>query len=189
VSAAIGVCRDRSYEGPPAVELEMVAVGDESSSYEDGGKRKVESGKPRTAATRRVCAASDEPTASYPDSYEAEILEREAVLVLDGVALFRAVIRDRVAGVPAGIISARFHSSVVELMARACEGIRDRTALNLVALSGGVFQNARVLCGLIARLEESGFEVLVHRLLPPNDACISLGQVAVAAANSGVDGA
>jgi len=31
-------------------------------------------------------------------------------------------------------------------------------------------------------LEKRGFKVLTHRLTPPNDGCISLGQVAVAAA-------
>jgi hydrogenase maturation protein HypF len=51
-----------------------------------------------------------------------------------------------------------------------------------VALSGGVFQNALILRQLYDSLEKRGFQVLTHKLTPPNDGCISLGQVAVAAA-------
>jgi hydrogenase maturation protein HypF len=51
-----------------------------------------------------------------------------------------------------------------------------------VALSGGVFQNNRLLTGLGAVLEKSGFDLLTHRLVPANDGGISLGQAVVAAA-------
>ncbi|MCX5893359.1 MAG: hypothetical protein NTW80_10400 [Deltaproteobacteria bacterium] len=70
----------------------------------------------------------------------------------------------------------------MRLLTAACELVRDQTGLELVALSGGVFQNALLLTGLSNSLEQCGFEVLTHRLTPPNDGCISLGQVAVAAA-------
>ena len=51
-----------------------------------------------------------------------------------------------------------------------------------MALSGGVMQNALLFTRLQRTLEARGFEVLTHTLTPPNDGCISLGQVAVAAA-------
>jgi hydrogenase maturation protein HypF len=49
-------------------------------------------------------------------------------------------------------------------------------------LSGGVFQNVRLLAGASARLEAAGLRVLVPEHLPPNDGGISYGQVAIAAA-------
>ncbi|MDP2045866.1 MAG: carbamoyltransferase HypF, partial [Deltaproteobacteria bacterium] len=102
--------------------------------------------------------------------------------VLDTLAIFRAVVVDYLAGVAAAAIAARFHNSLVRLLADACDLIRERTGLNLVALSGGVMQNALLLSRLKHTLETRGFEVLTHTLTPPNDGSIALGQVAVAAA-------
>jgi hydrogenase maturation protein HypF len=51
-----------------------------------------------------------------------------------------------------------------------------------VALSGGVFQNARLTEVVQGHLTEAGLAVLVHHHLPPNDGGISVGQAAVAAA-------
>ena len=54
-----------------------------------------------------------------------------------------------------------------------------------VALTGGCFQNRLLTERAAERLERAGFEVLLHRLVPPNDGGISLGQIAVAAARLG----
>jgi hydrogenase maturation protein HypF len=62
------------------------------------------------------------------------------------------------------------------------ERLRDETGLDIVALSGGVFQNVLLLDLLVPTLERSGFRVLTHSRVPPNDGGISLGQVAVAGA-------
>ena len=86
------------------------------------------------------------------------------------------------AGIGPGKIAARFHNSMVRLLTAACELVRDQTGLDLVALSGGVFQNALLLTRLCDSLEKRDFQVLTHRLTPPNDGCIALGQAAVAAA-------
>ncbi|MGL5174601.1 MAG: hypothetical protein ACRC75_12170, partial [Olsenella sp.] len=45
-----------------------------------------------------------------------------------------------------------------------------------VALSGGVLQNALLLDLCAKRLEREGFRVLRHRMYPPNDGGIALGQ-------------
>ena len=51
-----------------------------------------------------------------------------------------------------------------------------------MVLSGGTFQNLRLLASTERLLAERGFTVLRHRRVPPNDGGISYGQAAVAAA-------
>lgn len=102
---------------------------------------------------------------------------------LDVVPMFRAIVSDIQQGVPASQIASRFHRSISELLATVCFGAREQTGLNVVALSGGVFQNQLLLEQLVTRLEEMAFQVYVNRRVPPNDGGISLGQLAVAAAH------
>jgi hydrogenase maturation protein HypF len=63
-----------------------------------------------------------------------------------------------------------------------CGKLRDLTGLEVVVLSGGVFMNALVLREAASRLHAIGFRVCRHRLVPPNDGGLSLGQIAVGAA-------
>jgi hydrogenase maturation protein HypF len=87
---------------------------------------------------------------------------------------------DLASGLPAGVIAARFHRSVAEMVARTCETLRRETGIDRVALSGGVFQN-RLLLGLsVDLLESRGLKVLLHRQVPCNDGGISLGQAVIA---------
>ena len=58
--------------------------------------------------------------------------------------------------------------------------------METVALSGGVFQNARLTAVVVEGLEAAGLRVLVHRLVPPNDGGVSIGQAAVAARRCGL---
>jgi hydrogenase maturation protein HypF len=71
---------------------------------------------------------------------------------------------------------------VAAAIAEACAALRERSGLETVALSGGVFQNLLLLGQVVDRLEAAGFRVLTHARVPPNDGGISLGQAAVAGA-------
>jgi hydrogenase maturation protein HypF len=62
--------------------------------------------------------------------------------------------------------------------------IAQRTGLKHVALSGGVFQNALLVRLAREQLAALGVEVLTHRIVPPNDGGLALGQAAVAAAHA-----
>jgi hydrogenase maturation protein HypF len=75
-------------------------------------------------------------------------------------------------------VAARFHETVAAAAAEACAEIEEPRT---VVLSGGSFQNLRLLASTRQRLERHGFRVLSHRLVPPNDGGISYGQAAVAA--------
>jgi hydrogenase maturation protein HypF len=96
---------------------------------------------------------------------------------VDPGPVLSAVVADVRAGVPAGIIGARFHHAVVELVVHLAGvwGAPERT----VALSGGVFCNALLLHTTVTALRTEGFTVLTHRHVPPNDGGIALGQLLI----------
>ena len=95
-----------------------------------------------------------------------------------GSDLVAAVHDDLVAGRPRADTAAAFHETVAAAAAEACAEAGEPRE---VVLSGGTFQNLRLLEATQRRLEEHGFQVLSHRRVPPNDGGISYGQAAVAA--------
>lgn len=102
--------------------------------------------------------------------------------LLNVTPVIRALIDDMQRRVPAREIALRFHYTVADLLAMACSEARERTGLDSVALSGGIFQNRLLLEQLQERLAGMAFKVLINRRVPPNDGGLSFGQLAVAAA-------
>lgn len=99
---------------------------------------------------------------------------------IDVAPAFRQMVEDLKRGTPRGVIAARFHNTVADLIVAVCELLRQETGLSLVALSGGVFQNLFLLERACRILESRGFRVLVHHQVPTNDGGIALGQAAIA---------
>jgi len=124
-------------------------------------------------------AAGVPPDTGYPFNLGENA---EGVCVVDTRPLVRAVARDAAAGTGAARIARRFHSTVVEIVAAVCGRVREATGLGAVVLSGGVFLNALLTSEACARLVRDGFRVYRHRLVPPGDGGLSLGQLAAALA-------
>ncbi|HSB62974.1 MAG TPA: carbamoyltransferase HypF [Thermoanaerobaculia bacterium] len=101
------------------------------------------------------------------------VLCEGAPAVLDWEPLLRALLEDLANRVNAGRLAARFHNSLVDGIARTAGAAGEPH----VALTGGCFQNRLLLERAAERLSALGFEVLLHREVPPNDGGISLGQV------------
>jgi hydrogenase maturation protein HypF len=97
--------------------------------------------------------------------------------IADWEPMLRAVLADRAYGVPIGRIGARFHNALAELAVATAH----RAGVPQVVLSGGCFQNALLSDSVRQRLCAAGFSVYTHRLVPPGDGGIALGQVFVAA--------
>jgi hydrogenase maturation protein HypF len=96
-----------------------------------------------------------------------------------GAELVGAVNDDLAAGRGRSELAAAFHETVARAAAEACaEAAEPRT----VVLSGGSFQNLRLLEATRLRLEELGFRALAHRRVPANDGGVAYGQAVVAAA-------
>jgi hydrogenase maturation protein HypF len=99
---------------------------------------------------------------------------------IDGGALVRRAATELAGGERPAMIAARFHASLARLIGLACDWIRGRHGVDTVALSGGVFQNVRLLGATLDVLEANGFRCVRHSRVPPNDGGLSLGQAVVA---------
>lgn len=129
------------------------------------------------AAMQFEALAASGDHGAYP--VEVRSPEREgAPMVVDWAPLVTAALEDEARDTDAGLIAARAHGALV----RAIAEVAARVGVGRVVLSGGCFQNRRLTEGVIEELSAAGHEVLIHRLVPPNDGGVSLGQAAVAAA-------
>ncbi len=131
-------------------------------------------------------ASGSDADGVYPFEID-EPAEENSPLQIDTRPLICGVVAGVRRGDDAATIGRRFHSTAVEVVARVCSKLRDRTGLSAVALSGGVFSNALLTGEVVDRLDRDGFRVYRHRRVPPGDGGLSLGQLAIAAATDGTD--
>jgi hydrogenase maturation protein HypF len=152
VAAIAGVRQEVTYEAQAAIEFEMLADGS------------AEGASPLYAWD--IALRQDE--------------SGNKVRKIGAGPLIRSLVSDVRAGVSTEVIATRFHGSVAMLVAQMCRALRDETGLESVALSGGVWQNVALLHMTLNLLRGDGFTVYTHRVLPPNDGGLALGQAAVA---------
>ena len=94
--------------------------------------------------------------------------------------IVQGVVADLQQGADAALISRKFHTTLVHLFTDLCLYLRRETAVDQAVLSGGSFQNAILTDELTRSLISAGFSVYAHRLVPPNDGGIALGQAVAA---------
>jgi len=75
-----------------------------------------------------------------------------------------------------------FHESMAQALIDQALALRQRHAFDAVGLSGGVFQNRRLTERVVAKLDQEGIEVRLHRDLPANDGGLCFGQIIEATA-------
>ncbi|MFE3247845.1 carbamoyltransferase HypF [Streptomyces sp. NPDC059209] len=154
VASLAGVRHEVAYEAEAAIALEGLA--------------RSAAGEPARSADAYAFALLDPADTGEP-------------VVADPGPVIRAVVSDVSAGVPPELIAARFHAAVAALTVDLAELLRRRTGLGVVALGGGVLQNAVLLESTQRALRAADFTVLRPVLLPPNDGGIGFGQLLVAA--------
>lgn len=113
-------------------------------------------------------------------TYPFGIEQQNGLLQLDPLPMIRAVVDDLHDGIVPAAISARFHNGLVQAVLDVCQRLTAEHGQLPVALSGGVFQNRYLTERAAQLLREAGFEVLLHRQVPPNDGGLALGQAAIA---------
>ncbi|HBG04049.1 MAG: carbamoyltransferase HypF [Geobacteraceae bacterium GWC2_58_44] len=122
-------------------------------------------------------ALAERGTASIPYPY---LVHGGDCQIIDFGPMFAALCADLACGRGSADIARAFHQTVAGAVSELCQKIREQTGTARVVLSGGVFQN-RLLTEEVAQLlADSGFQVYCHRLVPPNDGGIALGQAVIA---------
>jgi hydrogenase maturation protein HypF len=153
VSSLIGVRQVVNYEAQAAIELENICDPVENGFYEI----KI----------------------SNPHANDQDFLWEP--IIIDPAPMLIAITDDLLNNIPRSKISARFHNSmarmVLEMSRILCTGLNS----NLVAISGGVWQNLTLLEKSVNLLLGENLELLIHRKVPANDGGISLGQAVIAA--------
>jgi hydrogenase maturation protein HypF len=107
--------------------------------------------------------------------YPVDIKFRETMEV-DFSHTVLGIIKDMVKGEETGVISSKFHNTIITVIQRVVEKLSSLHQIKNVVLCGGVFQNMYLLERAINGLESAGMSVFIHDKVPTNDAGISLGQ-------------
>jgi hydrogenase maturation protein HypF len=151
VAALVGVRQRVTYEAQAAIEFEMMA-------------------------TRWGASQGGDKLPAYPFA----VIEGDDGASIRLGRLLEAIQADLAAGASPAQIGWRFHRTMAEIIGSVCQRIAGEAGLQVIALSGGVFQNRLLLALTVPLLEEAGFRVLLHCQAPCNDGGLSLGQAALA---------
>jgi len=96
--------------------------------------------------------------------------------IIDWSLVIAGILADLAGGLSAAEIAATFHNSLLEMIV----SVAIQSQIEQVVLSGGCFQNRRLLEGSIDRLQKAGFRPFWSQKFPSNDGGIALGQIAAA---------
>lgn len=116
--------------------------------------------------------ASDREKSSYPLSTEE----------LSFHSLFKGIITDLEQNIPQAIIAAKFHNTLADMLFNKALELLRENGLSKIVLSGGVFQNKRLLQLLIQKFKVKKIPYYYTSRIPCNDAGISVGQLGIGAA-------
>lgn len=117
-------------------------------------------------------------------AYRFEIATVGSSIILDWIPIIEDIVNDLLEKCSLPDISATFHHSLAVASGAVCREIRSSSGLDRVVLSGGVFQNRLFSEEMVTLLEKEGFSVYTHRLVPPNDGGVALGQAMIAGRSS-----
>ena len=162
VSALLGIRRISTYEGEAAVYLQFAA-----EAAEKAGKS--------AQADALLARWKADGTLQAPPT-ESAITITDGRFLLASNSLFRHLLQHRLQKEPIDLLALAFHRGLAAAIRDACKNARETTGCSTAALTGGVFQNTLLLRLTQRELEDDGFRVLHHSMIPTNDGGIAVGQ-------------
>jgi len=140
------------------------------------GLRDTNSYEGQAAIELEAAAEGQESSGLYP----FELTPGTGTFTVDFRLMITAIIKDSDAGKTPALMARRFHDTLAAATAETCTLISRESGVKRVVLSGGVFQNRLLTENICHLLSGKGLQVFTHRLVPPNDGGLALGQAAVA---------
>lgn len=150
VSAILGIRHKSSFEGEASMALEFAAEAYEQNNHVQKQNEKI----------------------------DPLVYEEDGQVILNTQLLVQRIVEAKLQGADSGRLAYWFHEILAEQITAVCVEARNVSGRQKAVLSGGVFQNRLLLRLTEERLTEEGFEVLRHRMVPPNDGGIAVGQAA-----------
>ncbi len=132
----------------------------------------------QAAIMLETLAASVDVSGSYPFEISAD---PGGVWIVDARPIILSIVREIKSGIKKKYMARRFHSTIVEIVSDICSRVMKTTEICNAVLSGGTFMNELLAAEVSDRLTSQGFRVYRHRLVPPNDGGLCLGQLVIAA--------
>jgi len=114
-------------------------------------------------------------------TYPYDITKDEAGYRIKLKRLWQGLAEDVERGAGPATCAAKFQNTIIDFTISMCDNLKMHYGIDTVALSGGVFQNRRLLEGTMRGLSQKGYQVLCHRQVPANDGGIALGQILASA--------
>ena len=112
--------------------------------------------------------------------YNYKMERNKDIYIIEPELIIRGIVKDLENEVSKTSVALKFHYTIAQIIESVCQEIREKTEINKVCLSGGVFQNG-LLTELTGRgLEKGGFKLYLQRKVPANDGGICLGQAVIA---------
>ena len=167
VSALLGIRSASTFEGEASMALEFAAAR---------WLAICESSAPQDFEQERSAVREGQYESAVSDTPQVEILHDNNILALDYKPLIISIMNGIRNGESRDRLAYMFHEYLAHGMCRIAFEIREKTGVNIVALSGGCFQNLLLLKLCREELASEGVRVLTHSLVPPNDGGIGLGQ-------------
>ena len=150
VSAILGIRHKSSFEGEASMALEFAAEAYEQNNHVQKQNEKI----------------------------DPLVYEEDGHVILNTQLLVQRIVEAKLQGADSSRLAYWFHEILAEQITAVCVEARNVSGRQKAVLSGGVFQNRLLLRLTEERLTEEGFEVLRHRMVPPNDGGIAVGQAA-----------